>query len=180
MLFAVPAIHQDKAIELLTSPGSSLAAKFGRKPTAPTRTELLFLPYYCFDVELSGSGNGQTVRVAVDGLSGDAVFFITRELEFTSLEDQQSCDFEISAHDAQEIAADQYKRMLLEHGLRNKTATTVHGISDADRTLYPFWVGFFRKGNTYDFKALDAVSGEVQGVRMRKVFLKAFRQLDNR
>jgi hypothetical protein len=97
-----------------------------------------------------------------------------------SFEDQQSCDFEISAHDAQEIAADQYKRMLLEHGLRNKTATTVHGISDADRMLYPFWVGFFRKGDTYDFKALDAVSGEAQGVRMRKVFLKAFRQLDNR
>ena len=70
--------------------------------------------------------------------------------------------------------------MLLEHGLRNKTSTTVQNISNAREILYPFWVAYFQKENAYDFKALDAVSGEVQGIRMRKVFLRAFRQLDNR
>jgi hypothetical protein len=70
--------------------------------------------------------------------------------------------------------------MLLEHGLRNKTTTTVNEIATAEQMLYPFWVGYIRKGDTYDFKALDAVSGEVQGVRMRKVFSRAFRQLQNR
>jgi hypothetical protein len=38
--------------------------------------------------------------------------------------------------------------------------------------------GISQKGNNYDFKIMDAVSGEVQGVRMRKVFLKALRLLD--
>jgi hypothetical protein len=109
---------------------------------------------------------------------GDVVFFLTRRLEFTSYEDQLACDFEISARDAKAIASDQYKRMLLEHGLRNKTATTVVDISDAERMLYPFWVGYLRKGDSYDFRALDAASGEAQGVRMRKVFLRAFRQLE--
>jgi len=70
--------------------------------------------------------------------------------------------------------------MLLEHGLRNKTASTVDAISPAERILYPFWVGYFKKGGSYDFTALDAVSGELQGVRMRKVFLRAFRQLETR
>lgn len=117
--------------------------------------------------------------MAADGLIGDVVFFLTRELEFTSFEGQRVCEFEISAHDAKAVASDQYKRMLLEHGLRNKTATTVADISDPDRMLYPFWVGYLRKGDAYDFKALDAVSGEAQGVRMRKVFLRAFRQLES-
>ncbi len=110
---------------------------------------------------------------------GDVVFFLTRELEFTSFEDQQICHFEVSALEAKALALDQYKRMLLEHGLRNKVATTVHDISDAEQMLYPFWVGYLQKGDGYDFRALDAVSGEAQGVRMRKVFLRAFRQLES-
>ncbi len=155
-------------------------ARLRRKPSTPTRTELLYLPYYCFDCELSGSSENQVVRVAVDGLAGDVVFFVTEKLESASREDQQSCEFELTADAALIVAMDQYKRMLLEHGLRNKTSTTVQNISSASEMLYPFWVAYLRKGDTYDFKALDAISGEVQGVRMRKVFLRAFRQLDNR
>ena len=159
---------------------SLFAAKLKRKPTAPTKTEILYLPYYCFEMELVGSGEPQLVRVAVDGLIGDALFFITRKFETNPVENQLTGDFEINESRAQEIAVDQYKRMLLEHGLRNKTATTVNDISEADRMLFPFWIGYIQKGGNFDFKALDAVSGELQGVRMRKVFLKAIRQLDER
>lgn len=155
-------------------------AKLKRKPVSPTNTELIFLPYFCFDLELSDSSDNQSVRVAVDGVAGDVVFFVTEELEGAPHEDQQCCEFELTADAAKIVAMDQYKRMLLEHGLRNKTSTTVQNISSASEMLYPFWVAYFRKGDTYDFKALDAISGEIQGVRMRKVFLRAFRQLDSR
>lgn len=91
---------------------------------------------------------------------------------------QKHCHFELSAVEAEEIALDQYRRLLLEHGLRNKTSTTVRHVSEPRGLLYPFWVAYFRKAGAYDFKTMDAVSGEMQGVRMRKVLLKAFRQLD--
>ena len=157
-----------------------MLARLRQKQTAPTRIEILYLPYYCFDLELKGSAEDQVVHVAVDGVAGDVVFFVTEKLELAPHGDRQSCTFELSPEKAQDVAMDQYKRMLLEHGLRNKTATTVQNISSASEMLYPFWVGYFRKGGTYDFKALDAISGEIQGIRMRKVFLKAFRQLDGR
>jgi len=86
----------------------------------------------------------------------------------------------VSAVEAQKIALDQYRRLLLEHGLRNKTSSTVQNVSEAREMLYPFWVAYLRKSGAYEFKTLDAVSGEIQGVRMRKVFLRAFRQLDGR
>ena len=180
MQIIVPAITRDDALALFLTSGSSLFARLRRKPTTPTRIELLYLPYYCFEIELLGSAENQFVSVAVDGLAGDVVFFVTDELECAPLGDQQSCAFEQTAVEAQKVALDQYKRMLLEHGLRNKTSTTVQNASNASKMLYPFWVAYFQKGNAYDFKALDAVSGEAQGVRMRKVFLKAFRQLDKR
>jgi predicted small metal-binding protein len=152
---------------------------FRRQPTTPTRTELLYLPYYCFEIELLGSAENQTVNVAVDGLAGDVVFFVTTDLDIATIGGQQICDFEQTADKAREVALDQYKHMLLEHGLRNKTSTTVQNISKAREMLYPFWVAYFQKGDAYDFKAVDGVSGEVQGIRMRKVFLRAFRQLDS-
>ena len=34
-----------------------------------------------------------------------------------------------------------------------------------------------KKKKGYDFKALDAVSGEHQGVRMRKLFMNALRKI---
>ena len=77
------------------------------------------------------------------------------------------------------VVRDSYERMLLEHGLRNKTTTTVADIRQVGGMHYPFWVGYFKRGEAYDFSALDAVSGEVQGVRMRKVLLAAFRRLEN-
>jgi hypothetical protein len=50
-------------------------------------------------------------------------------------------------------------------------------ISEGMKIYYPFWVGYFKKKKGYDFKALDAVSGEIQGVRMRRVFMRVFREL---
>lgn len=72
---------------------------------------------------------------------------------------------------------EEYRWLLLEHGLRNKRKVSVQTISEPEEVHYPFWVAYFRKRGSYDFKALDAVSGEVQGVKMRKVFLAALRQM---
>ncbi len=66
---------------------------------------------------------------------------------------------------------------LLEHGLRNKRRVSIRDISEPERVHHPFWVAYFKKRGSYDFKALDAVSGEVQGIKMRKVFLAAFRHM---
>ena len=173
-------ISSEQAVKLLSAPGRSFLSKLRRTPDPPARTELLYLPYYCFCITLSGPTDEPLVRVAVDGFSGDGVFFCSDDLERVAVGDAQSCDFELSQADARDIVLDQYKRLLLEHGLRNKTKTSVESISDAEAILYPFWIGYTRKGEAYDFKALDAVSGEAQGIRMRKVFLRAFRQLENR
>ena len=43
--------------------------------------------------------------------------------------------------------------------------------------ILPLFMGYFKKKKGYDFKALDAVSGEIQGVRMRRVFMRVLRKL---
>ena len=49
-------------------------------------------------------------------------------------------------------------------------------IRQVERIYYPYWVAYFKGAGGYDFRAADAVSGEVQGIRMRETFLTAFSQ----
>ncbi len=119
----------------------------------------------------------QRVGVAVDAVLGATVFFIGDALVRRPRCEGTACQFVQSPSAARETARQEYRWLLLEHGLRNKRTVSIREISEPEKVHYPFWVAHFKKRGTYDFKALDAVSGEVQGMKMRKVFLAAFRQM---
>ena len=103
------------------------------------------------------------------------MFFIGDTLVRSAGCDGPACDFVQSPGVARETAMDEYRWLLLEHGLRNKRQVSIRKISEPEKVHYPFWVAYFKRRGSYDFKALDAVSGELQGIKMRKVFLAAFR-----
>jgi hypothetical protein len=127
---------------------------------------------------LSQEVRTQQVGVAVDAVLGATVFFIGDTVVQKPGCDGAACDFVQKATVAQETAMQEYRWLLLEQGLRNKRTVSVQEISEPERVHYPFWIAYFKKRGSYDFKALDAVSGEVQGIKMRKVFLAAFRQMN--
>lgn len=122
----------------------------------------------------------QTVGLAVDAILGASVFFVGDNLVRKAGRDGAVCDFIQSASAARDTVLQEYRWLLLEHGLRNKRTASVEEISEPEKVHYPFWIAHFKKRGFYDFKALDAVSGEIQGVKMRKVFLAAFRQMSKK
>jgi hypothetical protein len=172
-----PTYNKEQATASLSAPATSFPARLWSKPVQPTRVELVYLPYYFFDVTLSQDDDTQKVGVAIDAVLGASVFFISEGLAREPGCDGAACDFVQSPSAARETALEEYRWLMLEHGLRNKRSVSVEEISEPERVHYPFWVAYFKKRGSYDFKALDAVSGEVQGIKMRKVFLAAFRQM---
>jgi len=154
---------------------------------SPERLEVLYLPFYLFDVlvekEIKGKKGGisprQNVTLSVDGLLGHAVLYAENSLDIGKEPKMpaSTCDFKISSYDAAKMALDQYKGILLEHGLRTRSHPHASEISEGKKIFFPFWIGYFKKKNGYDFKALDAVSGEIQGIRMRKLFMNALRKI---
>jgi hypothetical protein len=149
-----PAYNKEQATATLSAPSTSFPARLWSKPSQPTRVELVYLPYYLA-----------------------SVFFIGDALIREPGCDGAACDFVQSSSAARETAMQEYRWLMIEHGLRNKLTVSVEEISEPERVHYPFWVAYFKKRGSYDFKALDAVSGEIQGIKMRKVFLAAFRQM---
>lgn len=167
-------------MERFSNPGRSSIARLFRKPAKPLRAEIIYLPYYCFDIEFSGSADVLRARVAVDGLDCEGMLLVPDEIEFAHGLYQSCCDFERCIDEARQTALGEYRGMLLEYGLRAREETVVRGVSDAEPFLFPYWIGYFRRISGYDFRALDGVSGEPTGIRMRKVFLKALRQLEGK
>jgi hypothetical protein len=175
MMYVKPEISEEKAQEILTQRRSFPFLNFLKKPLKLKRIELIYLPFYLFDIVLTGK---QNVTIAVDGLLGDTLFFVDDKLQYQESTEHSVCDFVLPSTQAKEKALKEYKTMLLEQELRSRKTVTVETISDSKKIYYPFWIGYYLKGKAYDFKSLDALSGQIQGLKMRKVFLKALRQLN--
>jgi hypothetical protein len=190
-MFIKPKISRQQAENIFSTKKSffPFIDKFFSKKNliSPERLEMVYLPFYLFDVlvekEIKGNKAGdsprQNVTLSADGLLGHAVLYAEDVLEVENDPETlaAACDFEISSSDAAKMALGQYKGILLEHGLRTRSHPRAEEISEGRKIYYPFWVGYFKKKKGYDFKALDAVSGEIQGVRMRKLFIYALRKM---
>ncbi|MGD2295290.1 MAG: hypothetical protein PVF22_05585 [Candidatus Aminicenantes bacterium] len=189
-MFIKPKISQQQAENILSSKKSdfSLIRKlFSLKSfVSLDRLEVVYLPFYLFDVlvekgiknKKEGCSPKQTVTLTVDGLLGHVVLYAedALEVEKDPKKPAPSCDFELFPSDASKIALEQYKGILLEHGLRTRSFPRAKEISEGKKIFYPFWIGYIKKRKGYDFKALDAVSGEIQGIKMRRLFIQAFRK----
>lgn len=173
-MYIAPEISKKEAYAILSRRKSFLPLKFLKKPLQIKRVELIYLPFYLFEILLTGN---QNVTIAVDGLLGDSIFFVKEELKYEKKTEHFVCDFILSPSEAQDIALKEYKWLLLQQGLRSRRNVTVEKITEAKKIFYPFWIGYFLKGKAYEFKAIDALSGQIQGIKMRKLFLKALRQM---
>jgi hypothetical protein len=188
-MFVQPKISEQQAKNIFASKKSllSLASRVRKKKreTFPKRVEVIYLPFYLFDVSVkrenktqkNGLPSTQRVKLSVDGLLGHSVLYAEEGLDMEATRSFPVLNFVISQSEAEKTALREYKGMLLEHGLRTRSFPQADKIEASRKIYYPFWIGYFKKGRGYDFKALDAVSGEIQGIKMRKVFLQAFRRI---
>ncbi len=189
-MFVKPKISRQSAVRIFSAKRSffPLAAKLVSRKNSQSleRLEIVYLPFYVFEV-LVEKGNKrkeggflsrQNVSLSVDGLLGHAVMYADASLEIEKELVTRTCDFELLPSAAEKIAMEQYKGILLEHGLRTRSLPYAKEISEGKKIFYPFWIGYYKnKRGYYDFKALDAVSGDIQGIKMRRVFIKALKKL---
>jgi len=172
-----PTLSKEQATARLCAAPTTFPARLWSRPIQPTRVELIYLPYYFFDIKLSEDVGTQKVGVGIDAVLGASVFFVGDSLIRSQGCDGATCEFVLAAEVARDTALQDYRWLLLEHGLRSKRKVSVEEISEPEKVHFPFWIVHFKRRGSYDFKALDAVSGEIQGIKMRKVFLAAFREM---
>ncbi|NIM14167.1 MAG: hypothetical protein GTO45_19145 [Candidatus Aminicenantes bacterium] len=185
-MYVTPEISKEGAENILSQQKFFFPFRFRKKVILPKRIELIYLPFYLFEVENrchqcpdEAGKQKEKVAVVLDGLLGDNLFFIRENITYSDRIDKPVCPFVLPRSEARRMALDKYKWLQVEHRLRMKQKFVLGEITESKMIFYPFWVGYYQRGGGYDFRIMDGVSGEVQGVRMRKVFLKALRHLED-
>ncbi|NQT83082.1 hypothetical protein HQ563_08665 [bacterium] len=145
-----------------------------RRKREMKKMELLYLPYYVHRVVISQRDDQHEIIACTDGISNIFSFFDAKQMEFCNEASGEVFDFLVSAEEARRACRESLRWHLVRQGLRLKVKASVKEIREVREIHYPYWVGYFRGGDGYDFRAADAVTGETQGVRMRETFLAAF------
>ncbi len=170
MRFVVPKLSLDEARRILGR-RSKLSL---RRKREMKKMELLYLPYYVHTVTVSQGNDEHEIVVCTDGICSAFSFFNAKETAFCEEASGEVFDFLVSPEEAERACRDNLRWHLIRQGLRLKVKASVKEIRKIESVHYPYWVAYFKGADGYDFLAADAVTGEIQGVRMRKTFLTAF------
>ncbi|MCK4660867.1 MAG: hypothetical protein KAV82_15210 [Phycisphaerae bacterium] len=173
MMFAKPVVRKDAALDRLAKRRGLL---FAMSRPEPERIELIYFPYYLFELSLLVKGGKQSVFVGSDGVLGDLVFLEMETLEFVEQADAPRFDFHIDMEKARAKVLDEYQWILVKHGFHRKNPPRLEAVMNTKRLYYPYWVAYYKRRKGYDFKAVDAVSRAPVGIPMRRAFLAAFAQ----
>jgi hypothetical protein len=177
-MYLKPKISGEEARILLTQKKKFFREKYFQKKAELTRVELIYLPILLFEADLEGKTVQFQRKLSVDALTGYPSFFYADENDLDTERPEAVCtEFLLSEEEALKVAKEYCRGYFLEQGLRVRQHATLLDIRYLKQLYFPFWVGYFKKSGKYDFKAVDAISGASQGVRLRKIFLKAFRIL---
>lgn len=172
-MFVKPFIDKEKACELLSAKKRFL---FGEKKLPLKKIELIYLPYYLFKASIKTNAEKLEVWLSVDAIAGTFGLFEEENLLFEKTPRGEIFNFVIDSEKARQIASDEYRWFLIRHSLRRKNPPVIEQIEEYRKIYFPYWVGYYKKKGAYDFRAIDGVSGKLQGIKMRRVFLLALHQ----
>lgn len=175
-MLITPIIEKQKAEELLSQTNALWPAR--RKII---KAELIYMPLYLFTIKLEDKkGRQYHEMVSVDGIKGEFAFFRETGYEQPTIEILNKYCCKLTELTARRIASGEYQRFLLKNNLKNSNTSEIIHFSQGVRVFYPYWIGYLKRKNGYDFEVIDAVGGGKQGIKMRPVFIDLILQTTNR
>jgi hypothetical protein len=144
------------------------------------KVELVYLPYFIHRVAVSQGEEEYEIVVCTDGIAASFSFFNPEHSTFGEVASGEIFDFIVPLEDAERACLENLRWHLVRQGLRLKVKASIKEIRETRRMHYPYWVAYFKGASGYQFRAADAVTGQIQGVRTRSTFLNAFSQSDNK
>lgn len=173
--FVKPLVLQEEALQVFNK-----TTKWRRKQE-PEKIELIYFPYYLFRVSITEGTEDKELFLALDGIQEEFTFLEMKDIEFLKKTESPHFKFRIKINEAKEKVLDEYQWLLIKYRSFKKGRTKIKGIKETKEFYYPYWVGYYKERNeldcrkaSYDFKAIDGISGKFIGLKMHRAFLKAF------
>lgn len=172
-------ISCQEARQILSRPTSFFTFLGRKKSTPPQNIELIYLPFFLSRVNIEEGENRREATVCLDALTTEAFFFARNDLDYCPGTTHPVCPSRVTADKGQPVLENRCRWVFIEQRLKQKKALPRLEFSPVREIFYPFWLGYLKKRGGYDFKAIDALSGQEMGLKMRPLFLAALRALDS-
>lgn len=172
-------ISRQEARQILSRPTSFFTFLGRKKCVPPQNIELIYLPFFLSRVNIEEGEKRREATVCLDGLTAEAFFFARDNLEYRPGPTHPVCPSRVTADKGQPVLENRCRWVLIEQRLKQRKAVPRLEFSPVREIFYPFWLGYFKKRGGYDFKAIDALSGQEMGLKMRPLFLAALRTIDS-
>jgi hypothetical protein len=174
-MFVASVIDRSKAENLLSKTNRLWSSR-----KKMIKVEIFCLPVYLFTIKLEDNkGRELTDLVSVDGIKGEFAFFKEPDYEGSLFDIKDKFEFILAEKKAREIAMQEYQRFLFKNNLKTRNDVKIIELNPGRQIYYPYWIGYFKRKNGYDFEVIDAVSGSIQGMKMRPVFIDLLLQNSN-
>ncbi len=160
-----PLINKNRAVEELVRKENL----FQRKKDL-CRSELIFLPYYLFAVTIhSNDGKSRLSHVCVDMINGECAYLVNNN--FNNIVNVNNFIPDVTENEAGDKARKFIINEILYKKRKYQDCPQIE-IELKNIMEYPYWIGYFKKENGYDFNIIDGVTGQRQGPKMKAVFIK--------
>ena len=171
-MYVVPEIDKARAQAVLTRQ----PRPFTRKRNI-LKTELLYLPSFLFLLRVKpGTGSHFVEYVTIEEIHGEFALIEKSDYSPEPVTPSRIYNFVLPSDEAEAVALDLYKRILLKKSLKNKSMAVVESIELEQKFYYPYWIGYFHHKGALDFDVIDGISGKHQGPKMRSVFIELLLQ----
>ncbi|MEE4310752.1 MAG: hypothetical protein V2J62_02685 [candidate division KSB1 bacterium] len=175
-MMILPKYTKDEVEKVYHSYRGKLVQRFKYRKTLISHMELVYIPYHIFEMDTEKSK--AALQFCVDAIIGSVSVFDPGEAEYSEEINQPVGDVIINRSDAEEAAIQFARDFILQKGMKHKISITMRDIRYQRMIYYPFWIIYLKRSGKLDFLAIDALAGDVQGIQMRRMFLKMFRQTD--
>jgi len=136
------------------------------------KIDLIYIPVFLFNIRCEDSrGRIYDDTISVDGIRGEIAFYTDVEFDQSQSDAKILAEFKVTESEALEIAHDAYRRFLYRSNMKTRNDAVVKYVNPERLFHYPYWIGYYKLKNGYNFDVVDAISGAKQGVKMRPVFI---------
>ena len=141
------------------------------------RVELFYVPLYLFEILIQSEKGVNCTVICCDAILGETAIFKGQDHQHSEQALGKVFRPELDPEQVEEKVRKYGHDLILDQTMGYGRKGSLQDVNFTETVFYPFWVGYFEKRGCYDFRITDGITGQLQGPKMRLLFLQFLRQL---
>ncbi len=175
-MYICPVISAAQARKIFTEHKRRNPLSFFRRAEFK-KAELFHVPLHLFEILIQAEVKSWTTVICCDAILGETAIFQGQDHQHSEHAQGTVCTAILSPEQVTERVRRYGRVLILDQSLGYGRKASLQDVSFVETVFYPYWIGYFERKGRYDFRVADGITGQLQGPKLRRLFLQALSQL---